>query len=195
MMTPTSAYSLLTPPEKLIVDEYVSYVIMTQRQKRERIALALNYPIPSEFTMRSRGLILKPIPRAALTERIKEEAQKQDLSPDTLIQEYYNLAYSNMADYVTKGNYGEVSVKPLETIPREKLAAIKRVTSRMTTKGIETIVEMHDKRGAMDVLAKLMGMVHNDGAPLLEDYATNNKQHNQMLLDAPEDIYASMIDG
>lgn len=193
-MKPTSAYDLLTPAERDIVDEYIRYIIITQRQRRERIALALNYPIPAEFAGKSRGLILKPIPRAALSERIKEEAQKQDLSPDSLIQEYYNLAYSNMADYIEQGEFGEAHLKDWNSIPREKLSAIKKVNSKMTTRGIETIIETHDKRGAMDILAKLMGMVASDGAPLLEDYATNRQTQSQLLLQAPEDIYAQMLE-
>ena len=192
---PTGAYDLLTPAERQVVDEYVQYVIVTQRQRRERIALALSYPIPVEFMRRSRGVLAKPIPRAALAERIKEEAQKQDLSPDTLIQEYYNIAYANMEDYFETGHFGDMMLKDWSTIPREKLAAVKAVRTKPTMNGMQTEIVLHDKRGAMDVLAKLMGMVQTEGAPLLEDYASNDKQAEQRLLDAPADVYAAMLEG
>ena len=193
-MQPTSAYDLLTDAERRVVDEYVTHIITTQKQRNERIALALNYPIPPEFSRRSRGLILKPLPRAALAERIKEEAQKQDLSPDTLIQEYYNIAYSTQADYFNIGSFGELVLKPWDEIPSEKLSAIKTITSKMTMRGNEFQIVMHDKKGAMDTLAKLMGMVASDEAPLLEDYATSKSETDRQLLDAPADIYAQMIE-
>lgn len=195
-LKPTGAYDLLTPAERQIVDEYVEYAINKQNERKERIALAINYPIPPEFSSRSRGLILKPLPRAALAERIKEEGQRQDLSPDTLIKEYYNIAYSNVEDYFKVGDFGELVLKDWDSIPREKLAAIKKVNSKMTTRGIESEVILHDKRGAMDILAKLMGMVASEEQPLLEEYATDKReqQKQQDLLNAPADAYAAMLE-
>lgn len=190
---PTSAYDLLTPVEREVVDDYIEYIKINQRNRKERIALALKQPIPPEFAARGRGIILKPLPRAALTERIKEEAQKQDLSPDTLIQEYYNLAYANMEDYYDIGHYSMLQLKDWDSIPRDKLAAVKSVETKMTTTGLQTKLTLHDKRGAMDILAKLMGMVASDEAPLLEDYATDSSD-KQDILNAPEDVYAQMLE-
>lgn len=191
---PTSAYDLLNDAERQVVDDYVEYVIRTQKNKRERIMLALSIPIPPEFTRRSRGLILKPLTRAALTERITEEGRRQDLSPDTLVAEYYNIAYSNVSDYFETGAFGELVLKDWGEIPVEKLAAVKKVSSKMTTRGIETELTMHDKRGAMDILAKLMGMVAADGQPLLEEYSSSSREEDRRLLEAPEDVYAQMIE-
>lgn len=191
---PTSAYDLLDDAERRMVDEYIDYVIVTQKQYNERVALALNYPIPPEFGRRSRGLILKPLSRAAIAERIKEEAQKQDLSPDRLIREYAALAHSNQDDFYNIGHFGELILKPWDEIPREKKAAVKTVRSKTTMRGTEYEIVMHDKKGAMDMLAQLMGMVASKEAPLLEDYASDRNKQDRELLQAPADIYESMLE-
>lgn len=192
--TPTDAYNLLTDAERNVVDDYISYVLATQKQRNERIALALNYPIPPEFTRLSRGAILKPLSRAAVAERIKEEAQKQDLSPDRLIREYAALAHSNHDDFFYIGNFGELIMRPWDEIPREKKAAVKTVRSETTMRGTKYEIVMHDKKGAMDTLAQLMGMVASKEAPLLEDYATSKSDSDRELLEAPADIYAQMLE-
>ena len=50
---PTRAYDLLTDIERAAVDEYVNFAVTQQRAKRERIAMALNLPIPTEYIRRS----------------------------------------------------------------------------------------------------------------------------------------------
>ena len=73
-VTPTSAYDLLTEAERKAVDEYVGFAVGEQRKRHQPVAGALNMPIPSEYIRRSRQALYRPIVRAAIAERITEEA-------------------------------------------------------------------------------------------------------------------------
>lgn len=192
---PTRAYDLLTEVERDAVDEYIRYVVATQAQRRERIALALNYPIPAEFTRKSRGLLIKPLPRAALAERIREEANEQDLAPDRLIREYAAIAYAKIDDYVDQMPFGDITLKPFEQIPQEKMGAVKSMSSKPTMNGMQVEVKTHDKMVALAMLTKLMGLVAPDAPPVLEDYSSSNQEERQRLLEAPEELYARLLEG
>ena len=194
LITPTRAYNLLTGPEKDAVDDYMEYVLASQSQRKERIALALTRPIPSDWLRRSRGLLAKPIPRAALSERIREEADRQDLSPSRVIEEYRRIAYASQDDFFTEGAFGEVVLKPFNDIPSEKWAAVKAVRTRQTLQGLHVEIILYDKQVALDKFTKLMGMVAPDQAPILEEYVTDRRERQQ-LLEAPEDLYAQMLEG
>lgn len=190
---PTKAYDLLKPVEKNAVDDYLRFVVQNQRSRRERVALALNQPIPQVFMRRSRGLLMTPICRAALAERIQEESDKQDISPSRVISEYAAIAYANPIDFYETGHFGDIQLKDLRTIPAEKWSAVKAVESKPTPMGLSTRLIMHDKREALAMLAKLMGLVAPDAPPPLEDYVTDQRQRD--ALDAPEAEYAALLEG
>ena len=83
--TPTRAYDLLEPHERQAVDDYVKFAVDYQNSRRERIAHALEYPIPTEQVRRSKGVLAKPLARAAVAEKIQALADEQDLSPSRVI--------------------------------------------------------------------------------------------------------------
>lgn len=169
--TPTSAYDLLEPIERQAVDDYVNFAVADQRHKRQRIALALNIPIPSEYVRRSKGILARPVARAAVAEKLSEEASKQDMSPDRVVAEHAAIAFSNIADYVDVRPFGDFTVKSLDTIPRAALAAVKSLKTIPSPYGIRTEVVLHDKHPSLKVLTELMGLVAPDRPPPLADYS------------------------
>lgn len=192
---PTRAYDLLTDAERVVVDEYVSYVIEMQRHRRERIALALDYHIPAEFLRRSRGLLAKPIPRAALAERIREEANRQDLSPDRVIEEYRRIAHASMEDYFEPSPFGDMQLKHMHKIPSHLWSAVKGVEITPTMNGMKTRLVLYDKREALAALARLQGLIAPDTPPLLEEYSTDKGEQRRLMGSTPESVYAEMLDG
>lgn len=191
-LTPTPAYSLLTDAERDAVDNYMGFILKEQKRINERIALALYKPIPQQFIKQSRGALAKPIPRAALAERIKEEADAQDLNPDRIIDEYKTIAFASMGDYFETGAFGESMLKDWKTITEDKLRAIKAVKVKPTMNGMQTELVLHDKKEALAILTKLTGLVAPDRPPLLERYVTDAKE--QEALDAPSDVYAQLLE-
>lgn len=189
---PTKAYDLLTPAEREAVDTYLAYVISNQQQRGERIALALQYPIPTAYLRQSRGLLAKPVPRAALAERIQEEADQQDLSPKRVIEEYRRIAYASPEDFFEMGHFGDLQLRPMEQIPTELWSAVKTVEINPTLNGLRTKLQFYDKQTALDKFTKLMGMVAADRPPVLEDYV--KPVEDRGVLDAPEEVYAQMLE-
>jgi hypothetical protein len=169
--TPSHAYDLLEQHERQAVDEYVRFAIAEQASRKERIALALNTPIPSEYVRRSGGVLARPLARAAVAERLQREAREQDLSPDRVIDEYAAIAFSNIADYMDVRPFGDFTVKPLDAISRSALSAVKSMKTIPSPYGIRTEITMYDKIPALEKLAVLMGLVAPDKPPPLADYS------------------------
>lgn len=167
---PTRAYDLLEEVERQAVDDYVNYIVNQQRAKRERIAGALNLPIPNEYIRRSRRALYKPVVRAAIAERILEESEREDISPDRVIKEHALIAFSDATDFLTQGYQGELILKDLSDIPAEKTSAIKTVETKAGPYGLSYKLTMHDKLPALKALAEMMGITAPDKPPVLVNY-------------------------
>lgn len=191
--TPTRAYDLLEQYERQQVDEYVNYAVQQQHHKRQRIALALHNPIPSEYVRRSKGVLSKPLARAAVAERLQAHADEQDISPSRIIAEHAAIAFSNIADYMNVQPFGDFSVKPLHEIPRAALAAVKKLESIPSPYGIRTSITLHDKHASLKILTELVGLVAPDRPPPLADYAkpvTTQDAQSQV----PEAAYVALLE-
>lgn len=191
--TPASAYDLLEPFEREQVDLYVNFAIGEQRRFRQRIALALSNPIPSEYVRRSKGALAKPLVRAAIAEKLKAAANEEDLSPDRVISEFGAIAFANMADYVIVKEFGDFTVKSLDQIPRHLQGAIKSLKSIPSPYGIRTEITLYDKHPALKALAEFMGLVAPDAPPPLKDY-TKPPVTTEQLQQVPETAYAKLLE-
>lgn len=172
------------------MDDYVYFAIGEQNRKRERIIHALSLPIPSEYIRRSKSALYKPLLRAAVAERLREEAEKQDISADRVIKEISLLALSDMSDYIESIGFGDFRVKPLQDIPPEKTGAIKSIETKPTMYGLATKITLHDKTTSLKHIAELMGLIASDKAPPLLDYAkppvtidNSNKDDEKLYMD------------
>lgn len=169
-LKPTQAYDLLEPAEKEAVDEYITYIVQEQFYKRQRIIEALNIPIPTEFVARSRGLLHRPLLRAAICERIKEEADAQDISPDRVIEEHASIAFANMNDFLVPTGLGDYNLRDIRDIPPEKMAAVKSIETKAGMYGMNTKIVLHDKAQSLKLVGELMGLQAPDKPPLLKNY-------------------------
>lgn len=196
IIVPTRAYDLLDHTEKQMVEDYVKYAIGEQNRKRERIIHALYTPIPAEYLRRSRNALYRPLLRAAVAERIKEEANKQDISPSRVIEEYANIAFSNISDFIEQANdFGEVKVKLLESIEPSKMQAVKSIETKPGAFGLQTKVVLHDKLPALKAMAELMGLIAPEKPPALENYVSppKNVTPGQEIIESPEERYTQLL--
>ena len=76
----TSAYRQLRPVEKLFVDSYVASLETEAERRGERISNALYRPVPAAAVEASRGMLERPMVRAAVAERINEIAAASELT-------------------------------------------------------------------------------------------------------------------
>lgn len=190
---PQTAYSLLEPHERHIVDEYVEYAVGEQNRKRERIIHALSSPIPHEYIRRSKSALYRPLLRAAVSERLKFAADEQDISPSKVIGEHAQIAFSNITDYIESTGFGDFKVKNLDEMPAEKMGAVKSIETKPGMYGLATKVILHDKHPSLKALGELMGLIAPDRAPALYDYVKPPEAESNKA-DVPEDIYMELLE-
>lgn len=193
MLTPTTAYTLLEPHERTIVDEYVQYAINEQHRKRERIIHALYLPIPSEYIRRSKSALYKPLLRAAVAECLNKAADAQDISPNRVIQEHASIAFSCITDYIESVGFGDFRVKDLSTIPIDKLGAVKSIETKPGMYGLATKIVLHDKHPSLKAMGEMMGLVAPDKTPPLLDYV-KPPQAIDVATDVPEQVYIELLE-
>lgn len=192
---PTKAYDLLDEAERKAVEEYVQYIVSEQKRKNQRIDLALNLPIPSEYIKRSRGALLRPVPRAALAERIIEESASADISPDRVIKELAKIAFSDITDYLYTGAFGSVDMKQLKDIPHDKAGAIKSVETKIGQASTSSKITMHDKLPALKALCEMMGLTAPENAPVLGEYVKQEiRKVAKEQIEAPEAEYVELLE-
>lgn len=190
-----SAYDLLDATERQAVDDYVAFVVEHQRSKHQRVLAALNLPIPNEYLRRSRDALYRPLLRAAITERIKEESAKYDISPDKVINEYAAVAFSDITDFFQQGLYGEPTLKDLRDIPADKAGAIKSIECQPGRMGLKYKITLHDKLPALKTLSDWMGMTVPERPPVLEEYVREELRDAQRKeLVAPEAEYTELLE-
>jgi len=192
--TPTKAYDLLTEVERMSVDDYVAFAIGEQRRKNERIVHALNLPIPSEYIKRSRHNLLKAIVRAAICEKLQEAADEQDLSPSKVIKEHASIAFSNISDYLEHAGLGELKLKDITDIPKDKMSAVKTIETKPGLHGLTTKVVMHDKLASLKALGEMMGLIAPDKPAPLTEYVTPVVDEDDVVENTPEDVYAKLLE-
>jgi hypothetical protein len=116
--------------------------------------------------------------------RLREVTQQSDVQIDQnrLIRETNALAYSSLTDVIRWDADGNIRLRPADEIPREVAVAIKKI--RSTTRVIprpddEPIretkieVEMHDKKGALDLQAKIAGLMQNESQGEMQPFIFN----------------------
>lgn len=193
--TPARAYDMLEQFERNAVDEYVKYAINQAHIRRVRIAHMLDEHIPSEHVRRSKGVLAKPLARAAVAEKLQDAADEEDVSPDRVIREHSLIAFSNIADFIDIRPFGDFSVKPLDKIPRELLQSVKSMKTIPSPYGIRTEITLHDKQQSLKVLTELVGLVAPDQPPVLKKYlGLNDAKTKQVLNAVPETAYQQLLE-
>lgn len=188
-----SAYDSLTQSEKQAVDEYVQFAAQEQRNKREPISGALIKPIPTEWILKTHRVLSRPVPMAAVVERLKQLADAEDMSPDKVVREYITIGTSDIGDFMTYNGYGQLVMKSLNEIDPIKRRAIKKIETRSTQYGPSTTLTLHDKLPALAALAEMMGFVAKDKQPVLQEYVAPKKlkaEENEL----PEASYQELLE-
>lgn len=185
-VTASNAFDLLSAADQSAVADYVALVDKLAKLQGVRIADIAQKPIPPEIVARSRGLFLKPLVMAAIAQRLQELADLQDMAPSRVIREHGYLAFSNMADYVEVGQFGEINLN-LKKCTREQMAAIKSVKITDTPTGRKTEITLYDKQPSLLALQNIMDMpqiaepLRTGGTPHLENGADAESQYSKLL--------------
>ena len=141
----------LTPKQERFVQEYLIDLNATQA------AIRAGY---SPQTARAIGAenLTKPDIQQAITEAQGAMAEKVEVTREEIIKELKRLAFVNMDAYSQWGPGGVVLRDSKELTP-DLTAAVAEV-SQTKSKGGGTIkLKLHDKKGALELLARYLGML------------------------------------
>lgn len=198
-----SAYRQLRPAEKQYVDGYVQDVEREAHRNHERISLALYRPIPSAVVDASRGMLERPMVRAAISERINDLARDAELTVPRVLKELMAISFSNIADYMALGE-GDVATFDLSRATPEQLSAIKSIeiteTGEPFTKSAKRTFKfhLHDKMAGLGMLTKYMGMLEGDNPHWRADNArpaNAGALPGDISVEGAGERYAQLING
>lgn len=195
-----SAYRQLTPAERSLVDSVVAQFQQDAERSGGRISAALTRPVPQPLVDRARGLLDRPMVKAAITERVNEIAAQQELTIQRTVREMMSIAFSSMGHYMQVDDDG-APVFDLARCTPEQLAAIKSIDMGEVGDGLTRArkvkfkITLHDKIAGLSMLTGYMGMKEADNPHWRADMAQAQAARLPPGATAQEagDAYAAML--
>ena len=162
---------MLTPKQQRFVEEYLVDLNATQA------AIRAGY---SEKTAQEIGAqnLSKLMVATAIAEAQAARSERTEITQDRVLLEYARIAFSDMRTFAKWGPDG-VSLIESDQLPEDAALCVAEVTETTTKHGGSIKFKLHDKRAALDSLAKHLGMFqtedeeprHPDAVPLEERLA------------------------
>ena len=140
----------LTPKQQRFVQEYLIDLNATQA------AIRAGY---SAKTAEQQGPRL--LGNVGVAQAIKAaqdaRAKRTNITQDRVLQEYARIAFSNMKDFASFGEDG-VILKDLASMDDDAARCVAEVSESTSAAGGSIRFKLHDKKGALDSLARHLGM-------------------------------------
>jgi len=92
-----------------------------------------------------------------IAQRAQEQLRQAGIDADKVVTELGKLGFSDIRDYLTVDARG-VHLKPSDQWSDEAARAVVSVKQRETEDGVQVEVRLHDKKGALDSLARRLGL-------------------------------------
>jgi len=154
----------LTGKQERFIEEYLIDLNATQA------AIRAGYSVRTATAIGSENL-RKPHVLVALQDRRQQLADEAGITPERVIAEYARLAFASITDVVS-WNEKRLTVVPSAALSEAAAAAVKKVRATVKempqedgepTAKILIEVEMHDKKAALDSLAKTLHLFGERG--------------------------------
>lgn len=145
----------LTPKQARFVLEYTKDFNGTQAAMRAGYS-------QKTASIQAFDLLRKPNVQEAVQKSCQKTAAKLEITRERLIAEYAKLAFSNMGEFA-KWNADRVDLIDSETLTPDQTAAVAEIGQTVTKDGGSIRFKLHDKKGALDSLAKMCGFDKSDG--------------------------------
>ena len=173
--------------QRRFVDEYLVDLNGT------KAAIRAGYALKTAPVQASRLLKQDKIQKA-LIERQRELRDSAAVTPERVIQEYARLAFADMADYVSWDGL-TIKAKASAELPEGATRAVAEVTETITQTGRTFRFKLHDKKGALDSLAKHLGLFPEPPAPVINQDNRTQIVTFQVVYDPPPPAPAPLPDG
>ena len=158
---------MLTKKRQRFVEEYLVELNAT------KAAESAGY---SSKTARSQGqrLLTNVDIQEAIQVAMAARSERTQVNADDVFRELAQIAFSDMQNYATWGPQG-VSIKESSELPPGASAAVMEVSETVSydkdggTRSATTKFKLHDKKGALDSLAKHLGMFVERAEVIVEE--------------------------
>ena len=147
----------LTDKQQALCEEYIIDLDVKEAAKRANVSYGY-----------ARQLLTKSNILGEIQKLKNSRSERTQIEADSVIQELAKLAFSNIQDYLTVDEDGEVYLKNFDDIDTEKLAAIESIkvnTTRNKDDSREyttTQFKLHSKLNALEQLGKHLGIYDKD---------------------------------
>ena len=140
----------LTPKQQRFIEEYLIDLNATQAARRAGY---------SEKTARNIACenLAKPDIQEAIAQAMAKRAERTQVTADRVVEEFAKIGFANSCDFFDWGPDG-ITVKGKADLTPEQQAAVAEVSQTTTKDGGTVKIKLHDKRGALDSLARHLGM-------------------------------------
>lgn len=174
-MAKKKKWGLTTHKQVRFVEEYLVDLNATQA------ALRAGYSPKSAGAIGDENL-KKPLIAAAVQAHMAELSKKTEITVERVLAEYAKLGFSDLHDFV-KWKAGNISIEDSTALPEGLTACVQEVKESVAPSGtVTTSIKLHDKKGALDALAKHLGMfrervdvnVNDETAPPVSIYIPDN---------------------
>jgi phage terminase small subunit len=119
---------------------------------------------PKSARVTATKLLGDPLIQEKIQEAFDRRAERTNVDVDRVVREYARLAFANMGDFAEWGNgtngdgNGSMTLVGSKELDVDAMAAVSEVIETTGPNGSTTKVKLHDKKGALDSLAKHLGM-------------------------------------
>jgi phage terminase small subunit len=144
----------IPPKQKRFCDEYLIDLNGTQA------AIRAGYSARTAQAQ-STKMLLKPLLRAYVDERIADRAQRTEITQDKVIAELALLAFGRQTSLMDWGPDG-VTIKDSSDLTDDIAAAVSEVSETTTKDGGTIRVKIHDKVKALELLGRHLGIFEKD---------------------------------
>lgn len=158
------AYRQLAPQEKAFVDEFVARIERAAELSGAPLADVLVSQDLSRLDDRSQAFLHRELVRAAISDRIRELTEAQNVSARRIMKSIAAVAFSSMENYLTVNEWGQPEFDFSNLTP-EQWEAIKSVeTTESKREGtVKVKVQLHDKLAALRMNGQIMGLFDENG--------------------------------
>jgi len=138
----------LTARQQRFIEEYLVDVNASQAAIRAGF---------SEKESRCCGarLLRHPVVGEAVRTAIAERSKRTQITADRVLREYARIAFADIRKFTT-GQEGETDLKTLAELSDDDAAAVVELTGTPEGKGVK--VKLHDKKRALDAIARHLGL-------------------------------------
>lgn len=140
----------LTPKQQKFINEYMIDLNATQAAIRAGYSQKNAGKIGPELLGKTRIA-------QAVAAKQQKLAEKTEVTAERIVQELAKIAFSNMQDYAEWSRRGVV-LKDSTDIAPDKAAAVSELTETTTESGGSLKFKLHDKKGALELLGRHLGM-------------------------------------